>query len=75
MAFQGCTVEHQQNRTILYPFCNNYKAVCVYLEEDGSYIAHTPQGNKMGKLDKPRGDYTLAELQQLCALVTPPPKG
>jgi hypothetical protein len=69
MTFQGFTVEHQQNRTVLYPYGEKYKTVCVYLEPDGSYIAHTTEGNKMGKLDKTRDKYSLAELQELCSLV------
>lgn len=67
--FQGFSVEHHASRTTLYPFCAKYKSVCVYLEEDGSYVAHTNQGNKMGKLDKPRHQLTLSELQELCKLV------
>lgn len=69
--FQGFTVEHMPGRTILYPFCDKYKTVCVYLEDDGSYVAHSGNANKMGKLDKARHEFTLLELQELCKLVLP----
>lgn len=71
MAFQRFSVEHNPGRTILYPFCANYKTVCVYLEDDDTYIAHTTNGNKMGKLEKSRHQLTLTELQELCSLVVP----
>lgn len=67
--FNGFTVEHTLDRTIIYPYGPNYKTHCVYLEPDGSYIAHTKNGNKLGKVDKPRGSYTLEELKEFCKLV------
>ena len=69
MDFQGFTVEHGKSRTTLYPYCKEFKTVCVYLEDDDTYVAHTTKGNKMGKLEKSRKDYSLKELQELCALV------
>lgn len=69
MPFQGFMVEHHPSRTILYPFCAKYKTVCVYLEDDNSYVAHSFNENKMGKLDKPRHQLSLLELQELCNLV------
>ena len=71
--FQGFTVEHRQDRTILYPYGKDFKVVCVYLEDDGSYVAHNRTGNKLGKLEKKRGEYTLKELQELCFLVVEKP--
>lgn len=72
--FQGFTVEHMQNRTVLYPYGKEHKVECIYLEEDGSYLAHKKSGNKLGRLEKKRGEYSLAELQELCFLIVEKPK-
>jgi hypothetical protein len=67
--FQAFVVEHHPSRTIVYPLCKDYKTSCLYLENDGSYIAHTRNGNKIGKLEKDRNLFTLADIQKLCAEV------
>lgn len=67
--FQKFTLEHHPGKTVIYPFCDDYKKVCLYLEEDGTYVAHTKNSNKMGKLEKERNLLTLEDIQKLCALV------
>ncbi len=70
--FQALVVEHRQDRTIVYPYGPNVKSHCVYLEADGSYVAHKLNSNKLGKLDKAREQHSLQDLQELCKLVIDP---
>lgn len=62
-------INHGKDRTVVYPYGKNFKIDCIFLEEDGSYLIHTKKGNTLGKLDKPRSEYTLKELQDFCSLI------